>query len=211
MCNDIPGRVEEWHSHGKDASECTTDRKHRPYNNWAFDIRVLATFLGFRKPLYSLYRMCHTSTHPGTSLHMTQAFAVLVLQATNAGVRRTGYKAMPHQFLYLQHCSLNKVHIVDAAIGDCTLDGQLSMRPFSLQIWLLFPRASITYNSRFVPKTVLCKSLNPGYWCRRVLKLLFLFCVHIPGIVSPYPVFRVQLLELHTGVVSGIHTTSYQR
>ena len=85
------------------------------------------------------------------------------------------------------------------------------MRSFSLQIWLLFPGASITYNSRFVPKTVLCKLLNPGYWCRRVLKLLFLLCVHIPGIVSPHPVFRVQLLELHTGVVSGIHTTSYQR
>ena len=78
--------------------------------------------------------MCHTPTCPGTSLHVTQAFPMLVLQATNAGVRRTGYKAMPRQFLYLQHCSLNKVHIVDAAIGDYTLDGQLSMRPFSLQI-----------------------------------------------------------------------------
>ena len=52
---------------------------------------------------------------------------MLVLQATNAGVRRTGYKAMPRQFLYLQHCSLNKVHIVDAAIVDCTLDGSVVM------------------------------------------------------------------------------------
>jgi len=58
---------------------------------------------------------------------------------------------------------------------------------------------------------VLCKLINPGYWCRKVLKLLFSFCVHVPCIVPPYPVFRVQLLELHTGVVSGIHTTSYQR
>jgi len=55
--------------------------------------------------------------HTTTSLHVTQAFPILVLQATNAGVRRTGYNAMPRQFLYLQHCSLNKVHIVDVAIG----------------------------------------------------------------------------------------------
>jgi len=104
-------------------------------------------------------------------------------------------------------------NIVNAALGYCTLDGQLSTRGHfsSLQIWLLFAGASITYNSRFVPRMVLCKLINPGYWCRRVLKLLFSFRVHIPRIVSPYPVFRVQLLELHTGVVSGIHTTSYQR
>ena len=38
---------------------------------------------------------------------------------------------------------------------------------------------------------VLCKLINPGYWCRKVLKLLFSFCVHVPCIVSPYPVFRV--------------------
>jgi len=31
-CNDVPGRVEEWHNPGKTVSECTTDRKHRPYN-----------------------------------------------------------------------------------------------------------------------------------------------------------------------------------
>jgi len=40
--------------------------------------------------------MCHSSTLPGTSLHVTQfyqAFPMLVLQATNAGVRRPGYEA----------------------------------------------------------------------------------------------------------------------
>jgi len=36
---------------------------------------VLATFLGFRKLLYSCTEgMCHSSTHPGTSLHMTQFY-----------------------------------------------------------------------------------------------------------------------------------------
>ena len=36
---------------------------------------VLATFLGFRKPLYSCTEgMCHSSTCPGTSYHMTQFY-----------------------------------------------------------------------------------------------------------------------------------------
>ena len=37
--------------------------------------------------------MCHSSTHPCTSLHVTQFYTALVLQATNAGVRRPGYEA----------------------------------------------------------------------------------------------------------------------
>ena len=42
--------------------------------------------------------MCHSSTHPGALLHVTQfyqAFLVLVpvLQAANTGVRRSGYEA----------------------------------------------------------------------------------------------------------------------
>jgi len=41
--------------------------------------------------------MCHSSTHPGTSYHVTQFYQafprVIVLQATNAGVRSPGYKA----------------------------------------------------------------------------------------------------------------------
>jgi len=36
---------------------------------------VLATFLGFRKLLYSCTKgMCHSSTRPGTSYHMTQFY-----------------------------------------------------------------------------------------------------------------------------------------
>ena len=44
--------------------------------------------------------MCHSSTHPGTSLHVTQfyqSFPALVLQAINAGVRRPGYEATLNQ------------------------------------------------------------------------------------------------------------------
>ena len=133
MCNDVPGRVEEWHSHGKAASECTTDRKTQTAQQHI--IQSWRLFLDSESHSTACTEViCHTSTCPGTSLHVTKAFPVLVLQATNAGVRRTGYKAMPRQFLYLQPCSLNKVHIVDAAIGDYTLDGHLSTRPFSLQI-----------------------------------------------------------------------------
>ena len=47
---------------------------------------ALATFLGFRKPLYSCTEgMCHSSIHPGTSLHMTQfsrPSSTLVLQVS---------------------------------------------------------------------------------------------------------------------------------
>ena len=40
--------------------------------------------------------LCHSSACPGVSQHMTQfyqAFPTLVVQVTNPGVRRTGYKA----------------------------------------------------------------------------------------------------------------------
>jgi len=51
---------------------------------------VLATFLGFRKPLYSCTEvMCHTSTRPGTSLHVTQAFP----HVSTASDKRLGEKA----------------------------------------------------------------------------------------------------------------------
>ena len=54
---------------------------------------------GFRKPLYSCTKgMCHSSTCPGTSLHMislTRPSPALVLKATNTGVRRSGYEATP--------------------------------------------------------------------------------------------------------------------
>jgi len=53
--------------------------------------------LGFRKLLYSCTEgMCHSSTRPGTSLHVisfTRPSPALVLQMTNAGVSRPGYEA----------------------------------------------------------------------------------------------------------------------
>ena len=78
----------------------TTDRKH---GLSAWHQTVLATFLGFRKPLYScteVHVMCHSSTRPGTFTvrhctwpSFTGPSPVLVLQATNAGARRPGYKS----------------------------------------------------------------------------------------------------------------------
>ena len=62
---------------------------------------VLAMFLGFRKPLHSCIEvMFHTSTRPGTSLHVTQAFPRVSTASNKRLVRRSGYKAMPCQFLY---------------------------------------------------------------------------------------------------------------
>jgi len=92
MFSDVPGCVEEWHIPGKTAS------KWVPY--WsqtraverlsAWHQTVLATFLGFRKPLYSYTEgMCHSSTHPGLSLHVTQAFP----RVNIASDKRWGEKA----------------------------------------------------------------------------------------------------------------------
>ena len=54
---------------------------------------VLATFLGFRKPLYSCTEvMCHTSTCPGTSLHMTQFYQAFPCIST-ASDKHWGEKA----------------------------------------------------------------------------------------------------------------------
>ena len=78
----------------------------------------------------------------------------------------------------------------------------------SLQIWMLFHGASITYSCSKEGSSLVNES--------RILVQesseapVFYLCGR-SHIVSPYPAFSVQLLELHTGVVSGIHTTSYQR
>ena len=83
-------------------SECGTDHSHRLLSGQ--HQAVSATFLGFRK-LTCIERMCHSSTRAGWSLHMTTftrpSFPMLVLQATNTGVRRPGYEAnslqQPHE------------------------------------------------------------------------------------------------------------------
>jgi len=57
---------------------------------------ILTTFLGFRKPLYSCTEECATSLHTSSQVHhcmWLEPSPALVLQATNAGVRRPGYEA----------------------------------------------------------------------------------------------------------------------
>jgi len=79
-CNDVPGHVEEWHIPGKTASKRiryqlqtrTVERLSAQHQT------VLVTFFGIRKLLYSCTKvMCHSSTHPGTSLHVTQFYQAL--------------------------------------------------------------------------------------------------------------------------------------
>ena len=73
----VPGHVEEWHIPRQTVSK----RVHYWSQTWTVERlsaqhqRVLATFLGFRKLLYSCTEgMCHSSTHPGMWLHVTQLY-----------------------------------------------------------------------------------------------------------------------------------------
>jgi len=84
--------VEEWHIPGKTASKRVRYRlQTRTVERLsARHQTVLATFLGFRKPLYSCTEgMCHSSTRPGTSYHVTQAFP----RVSTASNKRWGEKA----------------------------------------------------------------------------------------------------------------------
>jgi len=98
-CSNVPGCVEEWHIPRKTASKwvCYRLQTRTVERLSAWHQTVLATFLGFRKPLYSCTEgICHSSTRPGMSVHrfsFTRPSPALVLQVTNAGVRRPGYKA----------------------------------------------------------------------------------------------------------------------
>jgi len=65
-------------------------------------------FIGFRKLLYShTDEMCHSSTHPGTSLHVIQFYQAFPHVSTasdkhwgeKAWVRRPGYEAKGHALL----------------------------------------------------------------------------------------------------------------
>ena len=110
--------MEEWHIPGKAASKRVHYRlQTRTVERLsARHQAVLATFLGFKKPLYSCTEgMYHSSTRPGTSYHVTQFYQAfpraeaLVLQATNAGARRSGYEAKHETDNTLAHlclCSL---------------------------------------------------------------------------------------------------------
>ena len=77
MCSDIPGCVEEWHIPGKTAGKRVHYRSQTRTIEWlsAWHQTVLVMFLGFRKLLYSCTEgMFHSSTRPGTSLHVTQFY-----------------------------------------------------------------------------------------------------------------------------------------
>ena len=69
------GRVEEWHIPGETVSKRVCYRLQTRTVEWLSTQHqtVLATFLGLRKSLYSCTEgMCHSSTRPGTSYHVTQ-------------------------------------------------------------------------------------------------------------------------------------------
>ena len=77
MWYDVPGCVEEWHIPTKTPSKRvhyrlqtrTVERLNDRHQT------VLAMFLGFKMLLYNYTEgMCHYSTHPGTSYHMTQFY-----------------------------------------------------------------------------------------------------------------------------------------
>ena len=95
-------------AHSWKNSKCTTDRKHRRRMTEC-STSVLATFLGFRKLLNSCTEgMCLSSTHPGTSSHMTQFYQALPCISTASDehwVEKAwvpGY-TNPTQHLHSQH------------------------------------------------------------------------------------------------------------
>jgi len=115
--------VEEWHIPGETASKRvhyrlqtrTAERLSARHQT------VLATFLGFKKPLYSCTEgMCHSSTRPSTSYHAIQFYQafprVSTASDTNAGARRPGYEAM----VWL-HYSLPAVWLSLERIGNTML------------------------------------------------------------------------------------------
>ena len=83
------------HSHKKQQVSKCANTDHRTTERSTSD--SLGDFLGFRnfKPLYSCTEgMFHSSTHPGTSYHMTQFNQAFPrVSAKNTGARRPGYEA----------------------------------------------------------------------------------------------------------------------
>jgi len=64
-----------------------------------------------QKAIYSCTEgMYHSSTRPGPSLHLTQFYQAFPALATNAGVRRPGYKASIYNCM-----SVLSIHLLTAA------------------------------------------------------------------------------------------------
>jgi len=81
-------------SEKQQVSECTTELQTRTVERLsARHQTVLATFLGFRKLLYSCTEgMCHSFIRPGMSYHVTQFYQALPRVST-ASDKRWGEKA----------------------------------------------------------------------------------------------------------------------
>ena len=99
MCNDVPGRVEEWHIPSvqwlsepkKRQQDCLMSSAQSFYSPCLCSGSTLTYLLFFREcatPPHIQVRHC-------TWLSFTRPSPTLVLQATNSGVRRPGYKAIP--------------------------------------------------------------------------------------------------------------------
>ena len=79
-------------------SECAADHKHGPLNDWVLNIRQSwRRFLDSESRFTAEQKECATPPHVQarhcTWLSFTRPSPALVLQATNDGVRRPGYKA----------------------------------------------------------------------------------------------------------------------
>jgi len=102
--------VEEWHIPGKTAGKRVRYRlRTRTVERLSARLQtVLATFLGFRKPLYSCTEgMCHSSKRPGTSYHVTQFYQAFPRVST-ASDKRWGEKALVRGYSYAALEKLNQ-------------------------------------------------------------------------------------------------------
>jgi len=107
MWYDETRRVEVWYIPRQTASKrvpyllqtCPVERPS------ALHQTVLVTFLGFRNSLYSCTEgMCHSSTRPGTSYHMTQFYQAFPRVST-ASNKRWGEKAWVQGYSYSPECT----------------------------------------------------------------------------------------------------------
>ena len=138
MCNDVAGRVEEWRSgtfpeKPQVSTLLIANMDHRMIERSTSD--SLGDVSWVQNATLQLYRrnvpLLHTSTqHPGMSLHVisfTRPSPVLVLQATNTGVRRPGYEASFDPHLLTSSAILQ-------AISECKRQFQHSIRPSLLHM-----------------------------------------------------------------------------
>jgi len=110
-CSDVPGRVEVWHITSVQAVEWLSESKKSRQDCLMSNAQLLYS-LCLQSVVHSLAAfpwLCHSSTRPGTSLHMTQfyqAFPRISTASDKHWVRRwPGYEAR-HGTLFV-HCKLH--------------------------------------------------------------------------------------------------------